>query len=190
MKRIRLEIDEIKIYRPKKRWNLYFIIVADHPTDGGKKIITHLPKEQPIKLHQRHKNKYQFDADQPGAEGLYVLSQDLPENREANVHIYMMHTRNPLRQFGETLAHLEEELGENTFGIVEDIMGNSNPALVVAKKAVSLVGKIIAKIPDRKLGFVSCFERFGPEFENEIEIDREKEFSGPASIVYSWSLED
>lgn len=102
----------------------------------------------------------------------------------------MMHTRNPLRQFGETLAHLEEELGENTFGIVEDIMGNSNPALVVAKKAVSLVGKIIAKIPDRKLGFVSCFERFGPEFENEIEIDREKEFSGPASIVYSWSLED
>lgn len=190
MKNIRLEIDEITIFRPKKRWNLYFIVVADHPTDPNKKVVTHLPKEQPIRLHQRHNNSYQFDTDQEGSEGLYVLSQALPENREANVHLYLMHSRKPLRKFGDTLEHIESKLGENSFGLVEDILGKSVPGLVVAKKAASLVGKLISKIPDRKMGFISCFERFGPEFETEIEIDCKKEFSGPASLVYSWSLED
>lgn len=190
MKRIRLEIDEINIFRPKKRWNLYFIVVADHPTDPSKKVVTHLPKSHPIRLHQHHKNSCQFDTNQQGSEGLYVLSQKLPEDREANVHLYLMHSRNPLRQFEDTLDQLASKLGESSFGIVEDILGKSIPGLVVAKEAASIIGKLISKIPDRQMGFVSCFERFGSEFETEIEIDREKKFSGPASLVYSWSLED
>ena len=190
MKRVRLEIDEIEIHRPKKRWNLYFIVVTDHPTDPSKKVITHLPKEHPIRLHQRHGNSYQFDTNEEGAEGLYVLSQKLPDDREANVHLYLMHSRKSLRQFGDTVKQLGDKLGKNNFEIVEDVLGKNIPGLVIAKKSASIIGKLISKIPDRKMGFVSCFERFGSEFETEIEIDRRKEFSGPASLVYSWSLEE
>lgn len=190
MHRVRLEIDEITIFRPKKRWNLYFLVVADHPTQHDKKIISCLPNEYPIRLHQRHNNYFQFDTDQMGAEGLYVLSQNLPPDRELNVHLHLLHTRSPLRQLGETLQKIKLDLGDNAFEIVENLLGNNTPWLIFAKKALPLLGKIITHIPDRKMGFVSCFERFGAEFEQQTEIDREKQFSGPASIVYSWSLEE
>jgi hypothetical protein len=62
--------------------------------------------------------------------------------------------------------------------------------LVIAKKAVPLLGKILSKIPDRDFGFLSAFERFGSEFEDTYEIDRKKDFSGDASLVYSWSIDE
>ena len=45
MTRVRLEIDEVQIHRPKKRWKLYFLVVTDHPTEEDKMIITTLPHE-------------------------------------------------------------------------------------------------------------------------------------------------
>ena len=189
MTRIRLEIDHLKIHRPKKRWNLYFVVVTDHPTEPDQKILTTLPEEYPIALHRMHENEYQFDTDQEGSEGLLVFSGDLPEDREKNVHLHLFHTRKLMRSLGETLANIETQLGGDAFGIVQELLGNAVPWLVFASKAVPMVGRILAKIPDRKLGFVSCFERFGPEFELEAEIDREKQLSGPASLVYSWSVE-
>ena len=53
-----------------------------------------------------------------------------------------------------------------------------------------MIGKILSKIKDRDFGFLSAFERFGPEFEDIYEIDRKKEFTGDASLVYSWSVEE
>ena len=53
-----------------------------------------------------------------------------------------------------------------------------------------LLGKILTKIPDRDFGFLSAFERFGPEFEDNHEIDRTKDFTGDASLIYSWSIDD
>ena len=76
MTRVRLEIDEVQIHRPKKRWKLYFVILAEHPTDTTKMILTTLPQD-PFKLSRRHDNSFQFDTDQIGSEGLYVLSLSL-----------------------------------------------------------------------------------------------------------------
>jgi len=74
---------------------------------------------------------------------------------------------------------------------VSYIIGTSTvPWLVIAKKAVPMIGKILLKIPDRDFGFISAFERFGPEFETQTEIDREKDFTGDASLVYSWSVDE
>ena len=190
MTRVRLEIDEVKIYRPKKRWKLYFVVIADHPTDSDKMIITTLPTE-PFKLSKRHENQFQFDTDEVGSEGMFVLSRELPKNRELNVSIYLRHTRKSVRDLGEILKDVESGIGGDAFGIVTDIVGTSTvPWLVVAKKAIPLVGKILVKIPDRDFGYMSAFERFGSEFEEQVEIDREKEFSGDASLVYSWSVDE
>ena len=190
MTRVRLEIDEVRIYRPKMRWKLYFVIIAEHPTENDKMIMTTLP-QKPFKLSKRHENSFQFDTDEIGSEGLFILSRELPKDRELNVHIYLRHTRKSTRDLGEILKDVESGMGGDAFGIITDIVGTATvPWLVVAKKAVPLIGKILSKIPDRDFGFLSGFERFGPEFEEQYEIDREKDFSGDASLVYSWSMDE
>jgi hypothetical protein len=190
MSRVRLEIDGIRIYRPKKNWKLYFVVVADHPTEKDKMIVSTIPQE-PFKLSKRHENEYFFDTEQEGSEGLYILSREMPKGRELNVHIYLRHTRKSNRNLGEILADIENGIAGEAFGIVTDIVGAATvPWLVISKKAVSLVGKILKDIPDRDFGFVSAFERFGDEFETQTEIDREKDFTGDASLIYSWSMDE
>ncbi len=190
MTKVRLEIDSVKIYRPKEKWKLYFVVVAEHPTEPDKMLVTTFP-QQPIKLSKRHENEFQFDTDDEGSEGLFILSRDIPEDRELNVHIYLRHTRKATRNLGDILTEVESGVAGDAFGIVEDIVGTtSTPWLVIAKKAVRNVGKILANVPDRDFGFCSAFERFGPEFEQEYEIDRKKDFSGDASLVYSWAIDD
>lgn len=190
MTKVRLEIDEVNIHRHKKRWNLYFLVVAEHPTENDKMIVTTLP-QQPFRLSKRHDNSFQFDTDEVGSEGLFVLSRELPEDRELNVQIYLRHSRKATRDLGEILSDVESGIGGDAFGIVTDIVGTTTvPWLVIAKKSISMIGKILIKIPDRKLGFLSAFESFGKEFENEFEIDRKKDFTGDASLVYSWSVDE
>lgn len=190
MSKVRLEIDGIRIYRPKRSWKLYFVIIADHPTENDKMMVTTVPQE-PFKLSKRHDNEYFFDTDQSGSEGLYILSREMPADRELNVHIYLRHTRKAQRDLGGILKEIETGIAGDAFGIVTDLVGAATvPWLVISKKAVSLVGKILQDLPDRDFGFISAFERFGPEFEKQTEIDREKEFTGDASLIYSWSLDE
>lgn len=190
MTRVRLEIDEVEIYRPRKRWHLYFVVVADHPTEKDKMIISTLP-QKPFRLSSRHNNVYHFDTDQPGSEGLFVLSREMPEDREINVQFYLRHSRKATRNLGEILEDIKTGVAGDALGIITDIVGTTGmPWLVIAKKSLSLVGKILEKIPDKDFGFLSAFERFGPEFESQTDIDREKQFTGDASMVYSWTLEE
>lgn len=189
MTKVRLEIDEVTIYRPKKRWQLYFVIMTEHPEDKNKMIIGTFP-QQPIKLSERHNNSFMFDTNDEGSEGLFIMSRELPAERELNVHIYLRHTREGIRSLGSILKNIETGLGSEALGLVENIVGNTSaPWLVITKKAIPLVGKILEKIPDRDFGFLSAFERFGPEFETQTDIDRKKEFSGDASLIYSWSVD-
>lgn len=188
MTNVRLEIDEIKIHRPKKRWNLYFVVVTEHPEENDKMILTTLP-QQPIKLSRRHDNQYQFDTDEYGSEGLFVLSKEMPEDREIRVEVYLRHARNGWRNVGEILKDLQTGIGKDAFGIVTDLIGSTNPWLMISKAAVPMISKILSNAKDRDFGFVSLSEKFGAEFEEEVEIDRKKDFSGNASLVYSWSVD-
>ncbi len=190
MTKVLLEIDEVKIYRPRKRWHLYFVVVADHPTEKDKMIVSTLPQE-PFRLTSRHNNEYQFDTDQKGSEGLFVLSREMPKDREINVQFYLRHSRRATRDLGEILSDIKTGIGGGALGIVTDIVGTTGiPWLVIAKKSISLIGKILEEIPDKDFGFLSAFERFGPEFESQTDIDREKDFTGDASLVYSWTLDE
>ena len=86
MTRVRLEIDEVRIYRPKMRWKLNFVIIAEHPTENDKMIMTTLT-QKPFKLSKRHENSFQFDTDEIGSEGLFILSRELPKDRELNINL-------------------------------------------------------------------------------------------------------
>ncbi len=190
MGKIRLEFEELTIHRPKKRWKLYFVIVAQHPDDPDKMVITSVP-EPFIRVKPAMNNVISFEPEGVGTDGLFILKREMPADRRLNVQVYLRHTRQSTRNLGSFLQNMESELGGDVFGIVTDILGTTNPWLVIAKKAVPMIGSALRKIKDRDMGFVSMFEEFGPEFENEVELDRSNKFStGNATIVWSWSIDE
>ena len=190
MGKIRLEFEELTIHRPKKRWKLYFVVVAQHPDDPEKMVITSMP-DPFIRVKPAMHNEIPFEPEGVGTDGLLVLKREMPADRRMNVHVYLRHTRQSTRNLGNFLQNMESELGGDAFGLVTDILGTTNPWLVIAKKAVPMIGSVLKKIKDRDMGFVSMFEEFGPEFENQIELDRSNKFStGNASIVWSWSIDE
>ncbi len=188
MTRVRLELNKIEIHRPKERWRLYFVIIADHPGHKDQVVVAVIP-EDAILVVPEQKNLVSFEPLGKGADGLFLLSRELPPIRELNVHFYVMHSRRSKRDIAKVLEDIKSGVGGSAIGLVTNILGTSSPWLSISKVAVSLIGQILERIPDRNLGFVSMFERFGPEFENEIEIDRENR-GGHVTVVHSWSVED
>jgi hypothetical protein len=192
MANVKLEFEELQILRPKKRWKVYFVVVAEHPTDPDKMVVTSLPS-QFITIKPRQNNVIYFEPEEGdgGADGFFVLERDMPADRRLSVRVYMRHSREGKREVGQLLQDIEGELGSNAFGIITDILGTTSPWLVIAKKAIPLIGGILTRIRDRDFGFVSMDEEFGPEFENQTELDRANNFSsGDAKIVWSWSVRD
>jgi len=187
MTRVRLEIDHLTIHRPKKRWRLYFIVVTDHPSDPGKMVVSMIPQNSVLVVPDQQNTVY-FESTGNGTNGLHVLSRAIPEDRELNVHVYVMHSRRALNEIGKTLQSIEEGIGADALGLVSDILGTTNPWLSIARRALPLVGRVLEKIPDRNMGFISMFERFGSEFKNQVELDREAR-GGNVTVVYSWSVD-
>ncbi len=187
MTRVRLEIDHLTIHRPKKRWRLYFIVVTDHPSETEKLVVSMIPQNSILVVPDQQNTVY-FESTGNGTNGLHVLSREIPENRELNVHVYVMHSRRSLNEIGKTLQRIEEGIGADALGLVSDILGTTNPWLSIARRALPLVGRVLEKIPDRNMGFISMFERFGSEFKNQVELDRESR-GGNVTVVYSWSVD-
>lgn len=191
MAKIKLEFEKLTIHRPKERWKLYFIIVAEHPTEEDKMVITSLPQSDIIRLKPSQGNVINFEPKGDNVDGLFVIERDMPADRRVSVRVYLRHTRKSVRDTGELLSEIQKELGSDAVGIVTDVLGITGaPWLVVSKYALGALGKVLRKVKDKDFGFVSMDEEFGDEFENQTELDRENTFStGEASIVWSWSVD-
>jgi hypothetical protein len=193
MTEIILEFEKLEILRPKERWQLYFVIVAEHPTDPDKMVIGTVPSEPAsggyIRLKPREQNKISFVPEGTGADGLFVLEREIPADRRIKVRTYLRHSRQGTRNVGKILQDIKTGMGADAIGIVSNILGSTNPWLVIAKSAIPLVGKLLSDIKDRDFGFISMDEDFGPEFESQSELDRSNTFStGDAKLVWSWSV--
>lgn len=186
MTHVRLELNRLQIHRPKERWQLYFVLVADHPTAHDQLAVTVIPSD-PILVVPGQKNIIHFEPGGPGTEGLLLISRDLPASRELNVHFYVLHSRRSHREIGQVLQRIGEAAGSSTLGGEMELLGISSPWLRIARNALPVVGKTLTSLPDRNLGFISMYERFGPEFEQESELDREVR-GGHVTGVYSWSV--
>lgn len=191
MTKIKLEFEKLTIHRPKERWKLYFIIVAEHPTEADKMVMTTLPQSDIIRLKPAQGNVINFEPKGDDADGLFVIERDMPTDRRISVRVYLRHTRKSVRDTGKMLEDIQKELGSDALGIVTDVLGVTGaPWLVVSKYALGAIGKVLRKVKDKDFGFVSMDEEFGDEFENQTELDRENTFStGEASIVWSWSAD-
>lgn len=185
--KVRLEINQLTIDRPKKRWKIYFVIIADHPTDPDKMVVTTMPNE-PIKIVPNQDNTLHFDDEGLGSEGLLLLKRNMPPGKELNVHFYVRHSRASLRNAVNLMEDLTAELGIDALGPIDNILGTKMTWMEITKKSLPHIGKALAKIPDRDMGFISMFERFGDEFLADGEIDRRKT-GAYCNIVYSWAID-
>lgn len=190
MATVKLEFDKLEILARKERWKFYFVIVAEHPTENDKMLITSFP-EQFIKLKPRQKNEYSFvpETSSGGADGLLVLQRELPIDKHMKVRVYLRHSRQSTRNAGSFLQKFKGDLGDKSLNITQKILGATSPWLVIAKEAVPMIGSVLTKIKDRDFGFVSLDEGFGEEFEDGKKMDREMSFStGDAKLYWSWSI--
>lgn len=185
--KVRLEINQLTIDRPKKSWKIYFVIIAEHPTDPDKMVVATLPNE-PIKVTPNQDNILHFEDEGPGSEGLQLLKRSMPPGKELNVHFYVRHTRTSFRNANNLMEDITAELGIDALGPADNILGTKLPWLEINKKSLPRIGKVLARIPDRDLGFISMFERFGEDFLADGEIDRKKNAVN-CNIVYSWAID-
>jgi hypothetical protein len=93
MTRIKLEFEKLTINRPKERWKLYFIIVAEHPVEADKMVITTLPQSDIIRLKPSQGNVINFEPKGDNVDGLFVIERDMPADRRMSVRVYLRHTR-------------------------------------------------------------------------------------------------
>lgn len=193
MAKIRLELDELALDRPKKRWNIYFVVATSHPSDDGQYAVTMLP--QPIAPMRRPAgNVLDFVATGDGAEGLEVLERDMPSDRSIEVHCWAMHSRLATRRAGDILEDVGKALETDVSPLANGLLGSANAWVGVARTAVrslGVVGSALISVRDRNLGFVNLGEQFGPEFERETELDRAGALStGYGRLVWTWTAVD
>ncbi len=188
MPTVKLELEKLQILRPKERWQLYFIVATEHPTDNTKMVLSSMPDPY-IRLKPNENNLINFEPVGAGTDGFTVFERDMPADKKLSVRMYLRHSRQDTRDLGKILQDIKGELGVDAFGLISNVLGTTAPWLEISKNAVPLLGGILKRIKDRDFGFVNMDEEFGPEFENQVELDRENNFStGDAKIVWSWSI--
>jgi len=189
--RIRLEFEELVLDRPKKRWNLYFVVASEHPEDGDRFVYAIVPKLF-VPVRPPANNVVDFSPDGDGGEGMMILERDMPKDRSISVFTWLMHSRNRTRSSGDLLKAIASMLSKsNEVEHVGSILGGGIPWVAVTKAAfggLEIVGKVLKRLPDRNLGFLSMGEVFGNEFENEVERDRSNGLStGFGRMTWTWS---
>jgi hypothetical protein len=191
MTKIRLELDHLRIDRPKRRWNLYFVIVAEHPSDPEKWVLSAFPGKT-IALRWDAENHLNFKAKGEGTDGLIVLERTLPDDRTLRSGLWLRHTRDAAKTAGDIMKGIGNFFGGGAFSGVLDLLGGYSPWYAVAKAAIgglSVIGDALTKIPDRDFGFISLDEAFGSEFEQQTELDRSNKFStGQADLTWTWGV--
>lgn len=193
MATVKLELERLELLLKKSRWKLYFFIIAEHPDDNDKLVVTTLPVAgQPyFMLKKRSENTVEFEPESidGGVEGLTILEREMPVDRSLKVRLFLKHSRQSARNVGNILGDIEKELGGEVLGTVTNILGSASPWLVVAKSAFKLVGNILSKIKDRDLGYLSMDEDFEEEFDGKKELDRtNKTTTADAKIRWSWKI--
>ena len=191
MTAIRLEFLKLQILKGKESWRLYFIVVAEHPNDNDKMVVTTFPDPY-IRLKPAQGNLLSFEPEGNGeADGLFVIERSMPDDKQIKVRVYLRHCRQKVRDLGKSLSDLKAALGGDAYEIVDELFGTANPWLVVAKKALPMLGTVLNSIADRDMGFITMDEAFDKNEEQLEHLERTNNFStGEAKIWWKWKIEE
>ena len=145
-----------------------------------------------FRLKPNQDNLISFEPEGSGeTDGLFVIERPIPTDERIKVRVYLRQCRKNLRSLGDSLKDLNTTLGGDAFQIVDELMGTTVPWLVVAKKAVPMIGTALCQIKDRDMGFVSMDESFKEDAGLNGVLKRANTFStGEAKIEWKWKICD
>lgn len=191
MKKARLELNQINISLNKERWNLYFVLVTEIPGETNRSAMTIIPEGNTIPLRKKSGNNLYFKAEGEGTEGLFLLETTVPKDKTLKARMYMMHSRQFLRDVGKTISDLHKLAEDNTLVLeVLTSLKSTNPYWIVADKGLDFVEALLRKTKDRNLGFISLDEDFGSEFSTSSYQKRTNQLSsGGAKMDWAWKTE-
>jgi hypothetical protein len=194
MSKIRLELDFIEIERGRRKWNLYFIIATEHPSDPSQTVISICPQET-IRTTRKDENRIDFTPQGTGNDlnGFFVLERDMPEDNSIRARMWVVQSRRKTRAVGEIL----QEIGSSTEASavtdsVLNALGAANPWILIGKSILQMskiIGGFLAKSKDAKKGFVSLDESFTEEELNIGELDRTNRLVGFGEVGWTWIIE-
>ena len=183
-KLVRLELNSLELNLSKHNWNLYFVIVTEHPDNRDDWLVSVLPEDHLIKIRKEADNKISFEPKGDHVEGMFVLEREMPVDKSLKTRLWLMHSRKNNRDIGEILHELNETItGSNVLETFQ-LLGSSIPWIVVSKIALSFVAERLKKSNDRDLGFVSLDENF--KAQNEEEVRSNILSTGFGKVGWSW----
>lgn len=192
--KVRLELDFLEIMRKRNRWNLYFIIATEDPTDPSKTVITSVPSS-PIAVRKLDDKRIDFEAKGTGeTSGLIVLERDLPEDDSVKVRLWVVQSRDHTRDAGSILSTVSEKIGGDAgpaTDVITKALGAASPWVSVAKGVLGMsnvIGNLLKDSQDKKLGFVSLDESFIPEEFDLGELDRTNTISAFGELGWTYVL--
>jgi len=193
MESVRLSLNTLEILKKRESWNLYIILVTELPDDPAQMAISIHPSYGLMKLTKHSDNLIEFVPDGNGTEGMFLLEREMPEDGSVRAGIFLMQSKKRMRNVGDLLQDLIEILPEDTtkMGAINSL-GSLNPWLMTKPLnaiPISGIAKILSKLKDRELGFISLDENFGDEFKTKPSQERSgKLYSGIAELTWTWNV--
>jgi len=187
---VRLELNTLKLNRPKERWDLYFIFATEHPIEENEWVVTVFSQNgQLIKLRNASDNMVQFKPKGNNTEGLFVLEREMPKDMSLKARMWVMHSRKSSRKIGEILQELGTQITGNGVAKTLGVLGAGLPWVAASKgvlKGLGVLGDKLSELKDRDLGFVSMDEDFNGQSTRE---ERSNSLStGYGEISWSWIM--
>ena len=115
MKSITLEFSKLQILKGRERWRLYFIMVAEHPADNDKMIVSTFPDPY-IRLKPNKENVISFEPEgSPGVDGMFVIERELPADNRIKARVYLRQSRKTTRNVGRCTIRSSKDTGRRCF---------------------------------------------------------------------------
>jgi hypothetical protein len=193
MASIRLELDFIEIERRKKRWNIYFILATDHPTDPSQIVLSVFPNS-PFRLTPKDHNRIDFEPKGSGnVNGLFVLERKMPEDESIRARLWVVQSRDKARNVGDVMQQVSKSVGGSKVSeSVLTALGAGAPWVAVGKSLLTMsgiIGKFLSKSKDSKKGFINMDESFTVDEINMGELDRSNRLIGFGDIGWTWAID-
>lgn len=188
---VRLELDALRILKKRERWQIYFLLATEVPGDAGKVAISRYPQTQPIRLTRKSDNEIEFAPEGAGADGKILLECPIPSDQTVRLGLYLMQDRRGLRNTGDAMDELGGMMNKaGAAGTIVKALGGASPWIAIgglAVQGVAGVGKLLEKVQDRQLGYISMDESFDNDFAKTNEVSRKAQlYSGNAELSWSW----
>lgn len=189
MSTIKLSLDSLQVLEKKTRWNLFFIVITDHPTDESQKLVGTFPTGgEQIQLKPETNNQYSFVAQgaKPG-DGMELLSIQNPSVQSLDVQIYVKN-KGALSKVADVLGTLKGQANAKDFESLPGFLGKAASWVSVQSKAITDIVNILEKMPDRAMGMVDMGLNFS-ELTTAAPVITRSNKTSTGEVEFTWTWE-